>query len=101
MDAAAIAHELAKLPSDPEPEPIGLDIEEWTAASLLLALDTQWKTAGMAGVITGLDYAAIEPTARLLGIDVTPPVFLALRTMEAEALGVFADRRRAEQGRRA
>ncbi len=55
----------------------------------------------MAGVITGLDYAAIEPTARLLGIDVTPPVFLALRTMEAEALGVFADRRRAEQGRRA
>jgi hypothetical protein len=93
MDAAAIDIELAKLPPEPAEQLIELETDDWTAASLLLALDTQWKTAGMTGVIHGLDYQAIEPTARLLGVEVTPPVFLALRTMEAEALRVFAERR--------
>lgn len=53
----------------------------------------------MTGVIQGLDYQAIEPTARLLGVDVTPGVFLCLRTLEAEALRVFADRRQSSAGR--
>lgn len=99
MDAAEVEQELGKLPPEPAHELIGLELEEWTAASLLLALDTQWKTAGMAGVITGLDYQAIEPTARLLGVEVTPATFLCLRTLEAEALRVFAERRAAEQRR--
>ncbi|MFN7400558.1 MAG: DUF1799 domain-containing protein [Sandaracinobacter sp.] len=94
LDPAAIERELAKLPPEPDHEPLALDLEEWTAASLLLALDTQWKTAGMTGVIQGLDYQAIEPTARLLGVEVTPAVFLCLRTLEAEALRVFAEKRR-------
>ena len=47
----------------------------------------------MTGVIQGLDYQAIEPTARLLGVELTPAVFLCLRTLEAEALRVFAEKR--------
>lgn len=99
MDAAAIERELAKLPPDPQASAIELDREEYAAAGLLLALSTQWQRVGMAAVATGLDYKAIEPTARLLGIELTPAVFLNLRTMEAEVLQAWAERQPDAGGR--
>ena len=90
---ANIAAELAKLPPDEPARLLELgEDDEGPAIGLFCALDTQWHTAGLAGVRTGLNYAAIEPTARLLGIAVTPRTFLDLKIMEHEALKVQAER---------
>lgn len=63
-----------------------------TAVRLFLALATQWRcqslsTMARAVVVrTGLDYAAIEPTARMAGLDLVDDDFARLRLLEAEAL---------------
>ena len=88
-----IARELAKLPHDDPQDLAEIDADdEGRSIGLFLALDTQWKTAGLAGIRTGLDYAAVSPAARLLGIEMTPQIFLDLRVMEREALSVQAER---------
>lgn len=66
--------------------------DEWEAVSLFFALDTQWRRAGMAGGRAGLDYAAVEPTARMLGFEVKPQLLHDLRAMEGAALATFAER---------
>lgn len=69
--------------------------------SLLLATQTQWHmlslaTLSSASVVrTGLNYAAIEPAARMAGIDVTPDVFSRLRILESEALVAWSQERQA------
>lgn len=94
MDAAAVEAELAKMPAPPAAEAIELGIDdEGVAVGLFLALDTQWRTAGMTGVLQGLDYQAIEPTARLLGLALNPAAFHDLRVLEAEALKALAEKR--------
>lgn len=65
---------------------------------IFMALGTQWKStaAGMgASMRTGLDYSALEPVVRSLGIvyPLEPQVFSDLRLMEAEALSVWSKRR--------
>lgn len=73
---------------------------------LFTALSTQWRTAnlevsamGMARsevVKTGLDYAAVEPAARMKGLGrVKPAEFLALQILEGEALACMAEERAA------
>lgn len=84
----------AQLPRRPEAEPVELAPDEWEAVSLFFALDTQWRRAGLAGERAGLDYAAVEPTARMLGIDVKPRLLHDLRAMEDAALAAFAERAR-------
>lgn len=63
------------------------------AALLFLALSTQWRLAGMSGVRVGIDYSAVEPTARLIGVALDREVFLDLRAMELEALQTLTDQR--------
>ena len=59
---------------------------------LFFALDTQWRKVALVGfgggaiLMTGLDYAAIRPTAELSGITLTPQLFKDLRVMEAAAI---------------
>lgn len=67
-------------------------------ALLFEALGTQWR-AGMGGA-TGLDYGAIRPTARLLGIRVDRERFLELRAMEHAALNAMAEARENAAARR-
>lgn len=94
MDEAAIATELAKFPVE-QPPALALDADdEGASACLFVALGTQWRTAGMSGIATGLDYAAIRPTADLIGVTLDERRFLDLRTMEAEAIKVMAERQR-------
>ncbi|MFC6855752.1 DUF1799 domain-containing protein [Marivibrio halodurans] len=66
--------------------------EHEAVVRLFLALSTQWRVGGMAGAPLGIDYASIETTGRLLGIEVTPAVFEDLRVMEAEARDVLLRR---------
>lgn len=61
--------------------------------ALFFALDTQWRRAGMSGERLGIDYGAVEPTARMMGVEMTPLRLSDLRIMEAAALEQFARRR--------
>jgi hypothetical protein len=66
------------------------------SVGLFFALQTQWRwtSAGMAGALRmGIDYNAIEPTARMLRVELTDDVFDDLRVMEGEALVVWARKR--------
>lgn len=56
-----------------------------------MTLASQWRMHPMAGR-TGLDYAAIAPTAAMLGLAMTPALFADLRVMESAAMAVWAAR---------
>ncbi len=73
--------------------------ENATALTLFLALSTQWRRAGMDGQPTGLDYAAIPPTAALMGVTTSATLFEDLRDMEQTALEVWQDMRDRETRR--
>lgn len=101
MDAASIERQVAaKAP--PPADAVELEAEdEGRAASLFLALDTQWiwTATGMVagnggfGVRTGINYASIAPTAAALEIVVDRQVMIDLRTLEAAAMKTFAEGR--------
>lgn len=66
------------------------------SVALFFALATQWiwASGGMAGAWrVGINYQAIEPTAQLSGLSVTPTVFEDIRTLEQEALSVWNRKR--------
>lgn len=60
--------------------------------ALFFALGTQWKRTVMVGLGTsatmlqGLDYAAVEVTARLSDIRLTPALFRDIQIMERAAI---------------
>lgn len=62
--------------------------ENWPAAQVFLALETQWVFRPMGGVV-GINYGAITPTV-LRGLGVSwrdwPDIFERLRVMERAAL---------------
>ena len=60
--------------------------------ALFFALGTQWLRHGYTGARMGLDYRAIQPTAELAGIEITPATLPGLRVMEDAALGELARR---------
>ncbi|AZC19539.1 hypothetical protein C4K40_4158 [Pseudomonas sp. CMR5c] len=63
----------------------------WPAFLLFEAMNTQWRVGP--GGASGLDYAAIPPTALMLGIKRRDlkKIFPDLRVMEAEALAAAAE----------
>ena len=56
-----------------------------------MALSSQWRIHAIAGVRTGLEYAAIAPTAAMRGITMTPALFDDIRVMEGAAMAAFAN----------
>jgi len=58
------------------------------AVNTLMAMSTQWRTAGMAGDAVGLDYGALPTVLRMGGVPRKdwPAVFDDLRVMEEAAL---------------
>ncbi|MES2401877.1 MAG: DUF1799 domain-containing protein [Pseudomonadota bacterium] len=67
------------------------------AINLFAHLRSQWRTAsaGMGGFLySGLDYAAIEPAMRLMGLEPAdrPEMFRQLRVMEMEARDAMNER---------
>lgn len=73
--------------------------ENVVACRLFLAMQTQWRVVALSTMAaartlrTGLDYATLEPTARLSGLAPTPDDFDRLRIMEAEAIAAFGEQR--------
>jgi len=89
-DALTAAAELPdRAPASAEQD-LELATEEAQAVGLFFALDTQWRRHPMAGSRLGIDYPAIEPTARMLEIPMTPQLMTDIRTMELAALEVLA-----------
>lgn len=61
--------------------------ENWEAVGLYLAVQTQWRTAGMAGQRTGLDYNAVDSVMRRKGLG--NAVFEQLQVIEREMLSYW------------
>ncbi len=59
----------------------------WPALMVFLTLDTQWRRGPM-GHRLGIDYTAIEPVLRLMGVQRKKwtETFARLRTLESAAL---------------
>lgn len=74
--------------------------ENWEAVNVFLALATQWRMVGVATfgaariVQTGIDYVALEPVMRLMGIKRSrrAQIFARIRLMEDAALEVIMER---------
>jgi len=79
--------------------PPSLRSENETAWELWLAVQTQWRGAGL-GVI-GLDYRAVAGEAHRLGIDLNPAVMNKIRALEQAVLEQQAERIEARQRERA
>lgn len=87
--AELIAH-LSQRRGPPAPPPLDIGPDEVNVVSLFFALATQWRTHAATGARTGLDYAAIRETARMIAVKVTPALFNDLRIMEAATLEALA-----------
>ncbi len=77
----------------PEPIPVWPDMREPFA--LLADAPWNWLSPPMAAPIRlNLMRGELEASARLLGITMTPAIFVDIRAMEAEAIKVWSKRRR-------
>lgn len=56
--------------------------ENWPVLRLFLAMATQWRHAGMAGLPVGLDYAALPVVAGALELVLDGALLRRLRAME-------------------
>ena len=80
-----------------------IEVHDDNAATVQLfdALLSQWRFAGMQGIRVGLDYTAIEPTARMLDVELGPMRFQELRLMESVARQEIALQASKQNGRNA
>lgn len=65
--------------------------DEVPILGLFLSLGTQWRWCPISARRLGLDYAAIEPAARMQSTEMTPRLFRDLRLMEQAALDAFME----------
>lgn len=76
------------------PGEIELAPDEVQPFALFLSLATQWRWCPISGQRLGIDYGAIQTTAAMMDVAVTPALFTDLRRMEAAALDALAEGRR-------
>ena len=96
-EAAARMASVARRAAEP---PFGVWPENWDALRVFLAMSTQWRIGGMAGVPAGLDYGALPMVLRFLRLKPDPDLFDRLQVMEGAALDAFiaeAQRERAQR----
>ena len=89
MDAKAIT----ALFEDQAPEPAEFPVlpENWDACQLYLAVQTQWRTGSMGGLI-GLDYNAVDVVLRRRHFSDSPVLFEQLQLMEQTTLEAWKKR---------
>ncbi len=63
----------------------------WQTVRLFYALSSQWTHTGF-GHRVGINYASIEPTARMMEVEMTAEVFRGLQVMEDAAMAAIAER---------
>jgi hypothetical protein len=91
MDAKAIT----ALFEDQAPEPTEFPVlpENWDACQLYLAVQTQWRTSPVGGLI-GLDYNAVDVVFRRRRFKDSPVLFEQLQLMERTTLDAWEKRSR-------
>lgn len=68
-----------------------IEPEAWPTVQLWMRVQTQWRLAGMGGVV-GLDYQAVDVVMRRLRIeDEDGELFAGLQVMEIAALKALKD----------
>lgn len=73
--------------AEPEDEePFALFPSNWDAFMLFLGTSTQWRTTGMGGTHTGLDYVAMEVVARAMEITIDKRIFWRIKVIEGVAV---------------
>lgn len=87
--AAAIAEIEARRGRKLTVDGIEIGPDEIDAVRLFYSLGSQWRLHGYSGARLGIEYAAIQPTALMMGISMTPQLFFDLRVMEGAALAAF------------
>ncbi len=65
-----------------KPRRVRVFAENWPTLMLFVAMATQWRRAGMAGMPAGLDYAALPVVAAALGMTLDAELLARLRAME-------------------
>ncbi len=94
---AAIADMRAKAASAEPDNGLLIHPDNLVAVRLLLASQTQWRTVAISTMEraeirrTGLDYAAVEPAARMAGLEPSTDDFSRFRILEAECLNAWAE----------
>jgi hypothetical protein len=78
----------------PAPEQVAVQPPNWPAVRVFLAAETQWLRAGMEGVPTALNLAAIPAVAGMLDIPANADLLARLRVLEGEALVAMAEKAR-------
>lgn len=73
--------------------------EESAAPLLFSRLQTQWVRSP-SGSLNGLNYASIEPVARILAIDLNELVLNRLQIMESHVLKEMSERDRRSRAQR-
>lgn len=72
------------------PDTAELGPDELAPVRLFFTLISHWRVHPATGVRLGLDYAAVQPTAAMLGLTMSPDLFDDLRVMEGAALTAWA-----------
>lgn len=67
--------------------------ENWPALRVFVAMGTQWRRAGMTGIETGLDYAALPAVCGALAVPLDEELLGRVAVLEAAALSAMAERR--------
>lgn len=95
--AEAIAEMRARAASAELDDGLPVHPDNIPAVRLLLATQTQWRTVGISTMErayirkTGLDYSAVEPAARMAGLEPTVGDWTRLRILEGECLNAWAE----------
>lgn len=77
----------------------GVWADNWPAVMAWCGVDTQWRTAGMAGVMTGLDYAGVNAWLQIfVKRGERKEIMQAIQVMEHAALAAMAELREQEKG---
>lgn len=69
---------------------LGIWPENWQAVDVFSTCQTQWRI-GMSGP-TGLDYSAVKAVFDMFGVEDPRDTLDNVRTMEAQALEIFASK---------
>lgn len=81
---------LAASAAPPAPEMVEVMPENWGAMRIFLAMQTQWRRAGLSGIACGLDYAALPVVAGALAVALDADLLARLRIAEGAALVAMA-----------
>lgn len=63
----------------------------WGAVRVFFSMGSQWRRAGMAGVATGLDYAALPVVCGALDVALDAGLLARLRVLEGAAVRAMID----------